>query len=367
MGTVFLILSTDNIGGAEKRFFGLWTAIAQLENSIPCKLVLTPKLYQALEGHENSRIFLEQFSENAIQYDLSGGFKNFRAAIEKFAEQHTASGDILHFIGDHPLLFSLHRKQVFSITQSSLKNLNLQGRAGQFGGVWLSNIIDVLDPTIYQKLRKSFPFKKKSIFRTSNSFCDVDLFSPLPFEQKRDWLVFLGRFESMKQSEKLLGMVPAMYHEIKDKVKKDLHFYFFGYGSLEAGMKQKLQTEEFSKLPITVGYHDKPHEVLAQSKIFFSVQLHNNYPSKSLIEAMSAGNLPLVTDTGQTRWLAKPEFSYYVPEHFTEADMLKVLSTLYNETDEVLASRSAMARKFVMDEHTLEKMRDYYLDLYSRI
>jgi glycosyltransferase involved in cell wall biosynthesis len=363
MSSIFIILSTNNIGGAEKRFFGLWKAFMEAEHFF-CKLVLTPILFEAFQKQENSSYVLKAYQNNIIQAELSSGFKNFQSAIKSFIDQ-TQPDDILHFVGDHPLLLTLKRKQVFSITQSSLKNLNLPGKLGQLTGVICSDLVDVLDPVVYIQLQRIFFYKRKKIHRTSNSFCDSEFFYSVPFEQKNNWLVFLGRFEYMKQVTALLNAVPAIYHVLQGMTISDVHFYFFGYGSLESKMKEMLQAERFRNVPITIEFNNKPNLILARSKIFFSLQLHNNYPSKSLIEAMSAGNIPVVTDVGQTRWLARPQFSYYVPEYFKEENLVQAITQIYTDDKNSLAEKSRSARQFVMSEHTIEKMRDYYLRLYK--
>lgn len=367
MKRVFLLLSTNNIGGAEKRFAGLWRSANEANNNIKMILVGSKQLLYALQKQEGFGEKFERANETFIEHDLSGNFKSFQRSVKTFVKQHTNDGDVLHFIGDHPLCRFSSRKLVYSITQSSFKNLNASGKLGQLGGVALSDTIDVLDPNIYSFLQKVFFYKRRNIFRTSNSYCDASLFSPLPYSEKKDWFVFLGRFEVMKQVKQLLQAIPSLYQNLNGIATNELHFYILGHGSMEEELKQMLTQEKYKNLPATVGYTDKPHEVLKQSKFFFSLQLHNNYPSRSLIEAMAAGNIPIVTDVGQTRWLAKPEFSFYVPEHFTETDMLKTVSEIYCEGEKILAEKSRLTRQFVMNEHTIDKMRDYYLNLYNKV
>jgi glycosyltransferase involved in cell wall biosynthesis len=363
--STFLFLSTNNIGGAEKRFAGLWHSINAKTNLVDYYLVGSKELLCALQRQKGFDTIAGH--PKIIEYDLSGNFRTFRRAVISFVKSYTKKNDILHFIGDHPLQFFDQRKIVYSITQSSFQNLNVTGKIGQLGGVAFSNIVDVLDPSIYNSTRRLFFYKRNKIFRTSNSYCDVDLFSPLPFEQKKDWFVFLGRFEAMKQVKELLTVIPAMHQALNGIAVNDLRFFIFGHGSLEGSLDQILSQSNYNKLPVTIGYTDKPQEILKQSKFFFSLQLHNNYPSRSLIEAMAAGNIPIVTDVGQTRWLAKPEFSFYVPEHFSEGEMLKAVSDIYRQPKETLAEKSRLARQLVVNEHTIDKMGDYYLSLYNKI
>lgn len=366
MKRVFLIFSTDNIGGAEKRFAGLWASVNEANVDVQIILVGSRQLLSALQKQEAFNLQFEKQERPFIEYDLSGGFKKFRQSARAFVAQYTSKNDILHFVGDHPLCHFPFRHTIYSITQSSLKNLNVSGKLGQFGGVAFSHLVDVLDPTIYHTVRRAFFYKKNKIVRTSNSYCDVSLFRPLPYPEKKNWFVFLGRFEAMKQVKELLYVVPSLYQSLTARGIEDLHFFLFGHGSLEAEIRQLVNTEAYKNLPLTIEYTDKPNEVLEQSKFFFSLQLNNNYPSRSLIEAMAAGNIPIVTDVGQTRWLARPEFSYYVPEHFEENDMLKTVCGIYNEQAATLAEKSRLARAFVMKEHTIEKMREYYIALYQK-
>ena len=365
MQKIYLVLSTGHMGGAEKRFVGLWRSLCTSDLDLSLILVVSPKLYQMLMMQEGNAAFMEKFTDHIIQYDISGGFRKFKKAVHNFILKHTQKGDILHFIGDHPLISGLGRKQVYSITQSSFKNLNTIGKIGQIAGIARSDVIDILDPAIFEQVKKIFFYKKHRLFRTSNSFCDIGLFTAVPFGEKKDWFVFLGRFEPMKQAVKLLNGIPAVYDAIKSRAGNDLHFFFFGRGSQEPELTGMLQEERFRGLPITLSFNEQPSDVLARSKVFFSLQWHNNYPSVSLIEAMAAGNIPLVTDVGQTRWLARPEFSYYVPEHFSESDLVNAVLNIYAEDSAILEQKSVMARQFILDNHTLEKMRDYYLSLYA--
>ena len=363
---IFLLLSTNKIGGAERRFFGLWQSFCINNNDVRIILVGSPELFRALSSNEVDSTSIKKYKQFTIEYDLSGNFEKYQRSIVAFVNEHTQKKDILHFIGDHPLRTFKERIQIYSITQSSFRNLNLVGKIGQLGGVFFSDKIDVLDPNIYSAIKKLFFYKKKNIFRTSNSFCDVNIFKPLPFVQKDDWFVFLGRVEGMKQVIELLHCIPIVYNAIKQISNKEIHFYFLGYGSLEIEIGKLLEQDKFKNLPITIKYTDNPIEILKASKFFFSLQRNNNYPSRSLIEAMSSGNIPIVTDVGQTRWLAKPEFSYYVPERFNCEDILNAIQKIYKEDEKALSKMSKMARKFVIKEHTIEKMGEYYLSIYKK-
>lgn len=365
--SVYIILSTSGIGGAEKRFFGLWQSLQQLEDGPDVKIVCTPALYRLLEHNAEFAASLRQFPEQIISADIgASGFTAYREKIAAFVRQHVAPGSILHFIGDHPLMKFRGIRQIYSITQSSMANLNTTGKIGQYGGVYFSDHTDILDPGIAGRMKKLFFYKRNSLSQTASSFCDTEIFRPVPPEQKKDWVVFLGRFEPMKQVVQLLKALPQTYKALQGLASEDLHFFILGHGSQEQELKTLLQDVAYKDLPVTIGYEQHPEKVLNQSSVFLSLQHHNNYPSKSLLEAMAAGNMPLVTDVGQTRWIAKPDYSAYVPEHFTTQELSDALQGIFRLGRQQRREKEEQARALVLQEHTIERMRDYYSNIYRQ-
>lgn len=366
--TIWIFLSTSNLGGAELRFWGLWKyACERKSENNHIKLVGSKKLFEILLEKDNefaTNLPLE--TSDFVEYDLSGNIFHFREKIKKFIDRYVSPKDILHFVDGNPLIRT-QAKQVFSITQSSLKNLNIKGRLIQFLGAINSDIIDVLDPKIFQIFSKFFLIKKEKLLMTTNSHCDVDKFVMAPFSEKKDWFVFLGRFEHVKQVDRLLEVIPVIYEKVKSRFNNDLRFYFLGYGSLESKLMQIKAEGKFKDIPVFIEKSKTPQNILKLSKFFFSVQLNNNWPSRSLIEAMCAGNIPICTDVGQTRWLAKPDFSFYVPELFTVEEVVSAFDQIINQGDLELQNKTTLARNTVLAEHTIEKMYEYYDVLYKKI
>ena len=86
-----------------------------------------------------------------------------------------------------------------------------------------------------------------------------------------------------------------------------------------------------------------------------------------IIEAMANGVIPICTDVGETKWLAKPDFSFYVPEYFSENDFVGAFKKIRNTPIEKLSDKSQLARQTVLNEHTIEKMFKYYYGVYNNI
>lgn len=365
---VWIFLQTSDIGGAEKRFFGLWQALQHAGNGHNVKMVCSPALYQLLEQNPEFSASLQQFPGQLICADVqASSFGTYRKKLATFIHEQVKETGILHFIGDHPLMKFKGMRQVYSITQSSLANLNMFGKIGQYGGIFFADRTDILDPGIAAEMKKSFFYKKSTITQTASSFCDTEIFNPVPPEQKKDWIVFLGRFEPMKQVVPFVQALPEVYKRLKNLPLQDLRFYLLGHGSQQETLNELLTQDAYKDLPVTIGYEKEPQKILNQSAIFVSLQLHNNYPSKSLLEGMAAGNIPLVTDVGETRWIAKPEFSAYVPEHFSSMELADAIENIFEKSVEQRKMMAAQARELVRAEHTIDRMRDYYQNIYNKL
>jgi len=358
---VFLVLSTNHIGGSEKRFVGLWQAAHENKELINLFLVITPTLKKHLEGHKEFRDALNQHASFIRLYQSKNGFANFKKSIREFLVNCTTKKDIIHFVGDHPFIGSDFRRNIFSVTTSSLSQFNLKGKLGNLLGVFLSDRIDILDPSVTRLMRKYFWYKRSRIFQTSNSYCETSHYYP---DTKKDWLVFLGRFEKMKQFLPFIKALPVINREIKHLANEDLHFYVLGHGTEEQKGKEMLAGDDFRDIPVTMTFVSDPSEILNRSRVFFSLQLYNNYPSRSLLEALSSGNIAIVTNNGDTKDIALPFFSYYVPESFTSEQLAAEVVKVFALSKEESRQKQEAARNFVLANHSLARMKAYYFDIY---
>jgi glycosyltransferase involved in cell wall biosynthesis len=362
MTKVYIIFSTIDIGGAEKRFTGLWRSFQTGNNKeLKVNVVMNPQLHSRLLemkeiNSDHNTIFVTKLQGT--------NFLSYRKNVQEFIKNQTAPNDIIHFIGISPLLRPYKRKILFSLTNSNL-NSGRSNKTVILLSSLLANALDVLDPDIFKKINTLFFWKK--IFRTPNSFCDTQLFSPVPFNQKKNWIVFLGRFTPVKQIEQIVKALPLIDEKLKAMGQHDVKFFLLGYGKFTAEINSLLESSTYRSLPLTIRFEKEPQKILNASKVFLSLQLYNNYPSKSLLEAMAAGNIPLVTDVGQTRWLAKPDFSYYIPEHFTKEELAEAITKVFSMNDMEWEQKMNRAREIVMHNHTLEKMKKYYEQIYTSL
>jgi len=366
----YYIIPTHAIGGAEKRFIELSCFLHRHEKRFHFHLIISKQLHAAiLENNEMAALLAD--GPQVISYDLDENVpvKRFQQNLYEFVCRYAGPDDILHYILLFPgLCFPLkHKKTVFSLTESSLENVNFNGKAMYLLNALRARIVDVLDPAVHNKIRKYLFFKQKRILLTPGSFADTNTFMPAAAGKKANHFVFLGRFFFVKQVVELLQTLPDVCSKLNDAGINNYKFIFIGYGQLEEKMKNILSQPGFNALPVEMIKTGRPQDILSKSKVFFSVQLRNNYPSKSLLEAMSAGNIPLVTDVGDTRRIAAPEFSYYVPENFTAADISNSLLKILSLDEKVLQQKMQASRKFVIDNFSIAASAKYYAGIYDQL
>jgi hypothetical protein len=198
MQSVYYIIPTTGIGGAEKRFIELWCYLQQHENQFNFKLVITEQLEAALKAIPEIEQKLQPWKKNITIYknERSESVLRSQQELYRFVCKQTSSNDILHFILSFPtFIFPLkHKKTIYSLTESSLFNVNIKGRIIYLFNVLRASYTDILDPLVYKKISQYFFFRKNRIMLTPGSFVDTNVFKPADGHHKENWFVFLGRF-----------------------------------------------------------------------------------------------------------------------------------------------------------------------------
>ncbi len=362
-----MIISSSNIGGSEKRFSEFWLYIQNKLNDNKIHLVITPELYnKLLEINELKQ--LKKFLDKIIFIKYRHGSRSsLRKELLKFHKENAKKGAVFHFVMNYFYypLYTRKVKTIFSFTTSSMSNLNLNGKIDACLSFIMADCIDILDPQIFKKTSKILFYKKRKIFQTKSSTVNTQNFSTVKFEERNNTLVFLGRFNPIKQIIPLLKAIPYIQKKLDAINVSNVKFYFLGHGRLLKEIEELIKSNLYSNIDITIKYDPKPQKILEKSKVFFSLQKNTNYPSKSLLEALSSGNIPVVTDVGSTRKIALPEFSYYVKESFTSDELASTVAKVFLTKKTELEQKSRKARAYVKENFSIEKMAKYYLSLYG--
>ncbi|MBX3191397.1 MAG: glycosyltransferase family 4 protein [Labilithrix sp.] len=358
---VYLVIPARGISGAEKRFIGMWIHLQERGLS-QLHLVTSREAFElACKTEELTRA--KSFADRVV---FATDHPKMRLALAPvlFRLWREDPRAAFHFVMMPPGPFELPyiRRSLFTIPDSFLEHFSTSGRAQLYLGTALARRVDMLDPVLFERFRgKLFRFKRSAISHTPNSFVDTELYRPAPLEKKTNTMTFLGRFHDEKQVDRLVETLPFVDRVLRENGVADPAYRILGNGD-DAIVRR---CEELSKtIDVAAYYEPNPMRVLATSKVFFSLQKSNNYPSKSLLEAMACGNVPVVTDVGTSRRIAPDELACYVPRDFTAGDIAGACAKALSMNEAELGDRVAAMRKFLDERFSMASMADYFVDIY---
>lgn len=363
---VYLVITTRNIGGVEKRLIGIWLHIRKTDNR-PFTLIISRELYeQALETAELAG--LRMFEEDILFHLVSDSYLQTQKNLRQFALERPTSCVFHHVLA--PPLFRVNRHLIlFTYPSTSFGKYNARGLLSLFNGFRLAQVIDVLDPRVFAFLRKLFFYKKTCIHNTPGSYVNLDLFTPGEFSRRENRVVFLGLLSCEKQADRLLEMLPELHSRLVSAGYADICFSVLGRESADFNASEICASWD-PRLCAGMEYEirevRRPADLLARSKVFLSLQRTDNYPSRSLLEAMACGVVPVVTRVGNSLRIAGEGVAEYVPGNFTVDELFAAVKTVLNLTPAEYQSRTALAASQLQEDFSIQGSVDYFLKLYQQ-
>ena len=287
-------------------------------------------------------------------------------------ERHRKVNKISVFIGVYsgiiPLYFYLSKKKrdigiifcdmdswFFDVLPKSTKYWYRKYSSFNYG-LENSDYIDFLSPFILEGVKKrGVNINEESVSITPCSFTD---YSKCKMGNKNTFQVaYSGRLEKDKN--------PELFLEAAIKLSKkypEIVFHIMGNGRLSSIIKDRTDSSGLTNI-IYHGFHSRPTDILADTSVFVSIQTTNNYPSQSVLEAMGCGNVIIATDVGDTRMFINQENGFLINLDLDE--LVNAIETLY--LDKELRERlSKNAYSYVRENHTIEKVADYYINLFTK-
>lgn len=219
-----------------------------------------------------------------------------------------------------------------------------------------SDYVDFLSPFILKGVKeRGIKLKEESVSITPCSFTD---YSKCKIGDKSIFQVaFAGRLEKDKNPEIFLEAAINL-----SKKYPEILFHIMGDGRLSHDIKEKLTNSELNNIKFH-NFHPQPTEIFADTSIFVSLQTTNNYPSQSVLEAMACGNVIIATNVGDTRMFINESNGILI--NLDIGELVNAIETLYLNK-ELRERFGKYAYSYVRENHSIEKMADYYFDLFNR-
>jgi len=273
-------------------------------------------------------------------------------------------GVTVHYLNHAPPFIDriMGRRVVFSWVANSFPKFTF--KKNQFAdylcatiAFYCSHTIDILTPSVAERFRRSPYFDRISI-TTGGSFVDVNHFKPS--EKKINDIVFLGRTSYMKNAVAFLEAVPFVFERMKI-AGINTRFQIFGApADQEEKVKELMSVYSSLGIPVFRGQTPDPCSVLRSAKVFVSLQRASNYPSKSLIEAMSCGCVPIINLSGESIMMANENDAVFIDEHFTVQQLADAACSILLLSDMEFMRRSKAVREFAIANFCFNKQVDYY-------
>ena len=214
-----------------------------------------------------------------------------------------------------------------------------------------STHLDTLYPSSKPLLEQKYGRKRK-LTVTPCTLPRIDRYTRVV--PKKRYILFAGRLIDNKNPELFARAAIACADEIRDKGFKCL---LCGDGRLKEKVTAIVRDAGCEDVVALKGYMNM-EEVTPECRVFCSLQHTENYPSQSLLEAITAGCYCICTNSGDTSVIVKDEFGELVDENveaLAEA-FRKALSFDEGEWEKV----EKAAREFALDNFDVQKAVKHY-------
>lgn len=212
--------------------------------------------------------------------------------------------------------------------------------------------VDCLYPSCLEKLQRKLAGVPCTV--TPMPFTDTTKLFPGP---KRNLIVFMGRLIPLKHPIEALLAIESISRYLRERKYSVI---IGGTGVLLPDVQNFISTHNLGDIVRAPGYINS-YDVLPYAKIFLSLQDFNNYPSQSLIEAVSCGVWCIATAVGETELIVKKQFGVLVRLNVDEIANAILHSMDNAETGEYIAYEV----KFAQEHFNVENAASYYEHIFS--
>lgn len=272
---------------------------------------------------------------------------------------------ILHFVLMPPQLAGVMdgRRSIFSATNADLQLYNRRGRWMLYTACALARRVDFLEPSVRDKVASYMPWAAARFRVTPGSFVDTSLFHPAPAHERERSVVFLGRFLREKGVYRWADQLAEVDALLRARGLTGVKYRFLGRDGDTPPLTPKLAALK-ETIDVEAGFDPDPQNALNRAGVFLSLQFRTNYPSKSLLEAMAGGAIPVVTDVGRTREIVDERYGYFVPKNFEARHLADACYQALTLPADARDARVKLMHDHLHARFSIDAMANYYVDLY---
>lgn len=368
---VHILLKSDILSGAEKRFLKISSALTQKNQNIV--LILNEKLYEvSLKDEVYCKYIKELENERRIIVIKWGLLKKILFKIAKYFTGKPVSYAIFEHMVKKENINKIH--SVLSLSLSALykkyhpnithiyevtspdkaeqlkkgnKNCTYVDKIDVLHAV--SDNVELILNQMFNESTNDKLIKKPPLtfFNPIKKFEDIDEV----LSQKEKTVVFAHRLIPRKN-----GVVYAKAIRKLSYIYPDWTFYLFGNGEEEEIIRNILPDTQSN---IVQTYTSNIEPYLRRSSIFVSIIEPDNHPSQSVLEAMYNCNALLLSDRGFTKERFYDNNGLIIDD-INEDTVFEALSNLIVSDD--LQSYQLNSRKLVESDFDYNRYLDYYIE-----
>ncbi len=195
-------------------------------------------------------------------------------------------------------------------------------------------------------------------------YCFVDVSHFTPAAEKRDEVVFAGRFVPVKMPALFVDAIAAARQRAPDLVNR-WRFRMLGKGPLESALREQVVQAGLADI-LSVEYTEDTGAVLAYSRLFVSTQDEENFTSLAMLEAMACGNAIVARDVGQTREFVRDGSNGILAAGANAESVADAMLRCMAAPDD-LARMGAESRRITLEEHCVEHVLDEFDEFWRGI
>lgn len=347
---MFFFFWSEYCGGAERRLLRIFNKISESKEKFD--IIIIGK-------SDKINDFIDEYIGNAF-FNIIVCSSIFSAIYIVMKNRYKI---IFHFdIGIKKILLIITSKlvgskNILTIADIKLADLKFASYKDKLSLLILSKLASHIDILYPSKLDKFSKYNNvKNITYTPGSFTNLEEYKPT---KKKNIIVFASRLIEEKNPLLALKAVNLCRNELRTNQYKTL---ICGNGPELQSLIEYVNHNNINDLVEFKGYVNTK-KIVSNACIFLSLQKNENYPSQSLLEAISSGCYIIASNVGDTSMIVRNDFGKVI--HLNEFDLykelLKYINFSSNEKNTIITS----ARKFAEDNFDIKKSIDYFNSLIS--